>query len=995
MSHPGSSNRYHLVERLFQSAMDLPQDRRAEFLKRECEGDDGLFNDVHRLVRNHDAAGDYLESPVLESAVLGGDSVPVRIGDYTVVGRLGRGGMGVVFEATQQHPQRSVAIKVIRPGAMSASALRRFEYEASVLGRLQHPGIAHIYEAGVAEVVDADGRTTRKPFFAMELVRGRSLLNYAAERGLNVTQRLKLFAELCDAVEHAHQKGVLHRDLKPANILVNEEGRPKVLDFGVAQITDADVRLTTMHTQVSQLIGTLAYMSPEQVGGRTDRLDTRSDVYSLGVVLFELITGRLPYDIADKPLAAAARVIEEGPPAPLVSTDRSLGADLATLVAKALEKDPARRYGSVGEFAADVRRCLRREPIVARPATALYQMRKFAQRNRPLVGGIAAAFAALVLGIIGTSYGMLQANQRRTEAEAARESERAQRIEAEKQRGLAERAGAFQAEMLSSIDIHEMGRGLRENWREQVRAVLEREQIGDWPDRRRRRHEEVAAEMAGFDDAMASVNPADVARRVIVQYVLKPAEQSLESQFADEPLVQARVQFAIGSTYTRTLGLHHEAQRHMHRALELCQSQLDESPHVAKSLFGLATAQHESGDTVRSEATCREALAMRRRLYGRSHPEVAESLNLLAIILEKQARLDEAEEAYRETLDVLREFPETAELRVAVLGNMALIVRDRGDLDAAEPLFHEALDESRRLFGEEHHLVATAVKNLASLHEAREDYEAAEPLYLEALEIRRRIMGDEHPRVAQCRRQLGRVRHKSGNLAAAEVDLRTAVEIYKSALGDNHPDVASCMGDLGKVLVAAGSFEEAEGWYRKAMGIHRRSLGDQHPYVATGLNNLAMIKSRQGDYDAGELLYREAIETYRNGLGDDHPWVAAASNNLALLLLRKGDFEGAEAQYRQALALCERRLSPSHPSTVTSRTGLGRSLTKQSRFAEAERQLLQAYESIADVASSPSRTTAIEGLIELCEARHVEEPHGGFDAKAAEWRALLPERSQP
>ena len=325
-----------------------------------------------------------------------------KFGRYTIVRPIGAGGMGAVYEATQESPRRSVALKVIR-GTLSAQLLRRFEHESQVLGRLQHPGIAQVYEAG--SVTDDRGEVV--PFFAMELIKGVPLTEYAAQKNLGTRERLELVARICDAVYHAHQKGVIHRDLKPGNILVDESGQPKILDFGVARATDSDIQQTTMQTDIGQLIGTVPYMSPEQVSGDPNDLDTRSDVYALGVIAYELLAGRLPYDLQKKMIHEAVRVIREEDPTRLSSINRTLRGDIETIVAKALEKDKQRRYQSAEALGSDIRRYLKDEPITARPASTWYQAGKFARRNKVLVGGVAATFAVLVAGIIGVSL-MLQ-----------------------------------------------------------------------------------------------------------------------------------------------------------------------------------------------------------------------------------------------------------------------------------------------------------------------------------------------------------------------------------------------------------------------------------------------------------------------------------------------------------------------------------------------------------------------------------------------------------
>jgi len=339
--------------------------------------------------------------------------IPARIGRYTIVRVLGEGGMGTVYEAEQDQPKRAVALKVIRAGYLSPQLLKRFEHESAVLGRLQHPGIAQVYEAGTVQ----DERGQPVPFFAMEFIRGVPLTEYAATKSLGTRERLDLVARICDAVYHAHQKGVIHRDLKPGNILVDESGQPKILDFGVARATDSDIQQTTLHTDIGQLIGTVPYMSPEQVGGDPDDLDTRSDVYALGVIAYELLAGRLPHDLQRKMIHEAARIIREEEPTRLSSIHRALRGDVETIVAKALEKDKVRRYQSAGDLAADIERYLNHQPIDARPATAGYLLRRFARRNRVLVGGALATMAALLLGLAGTAWKAVEAQRARVRAE--------------------------------------------------------------------------------------------------------------------------------------------------------------------------------------------------------------------------------------------------------------------------------------------------------------------------------------------------------------------------------------------------------------------------------------------------------------------------------------------------------------------------------------------------------------------------------------------------
>ncbi|MFO0874277.1 MAG: serine/threonine-protein kinase [Phycisphaerales bacterium] len=349
---------------------------------------------------------------------------PATIGRYTILRELGEGGMGVVYLAEQDKPKRVVALKLMRQGfgRDTARMRKRFELETQVLGRLEHPGIARIYDAGTAPMpaTAAGGPgTVEVPYFAMEYVDGRPLVEYAEQERLGTRERMSLMRRICDAVSAAHRQGVVHRDLKPGNILVDRAGNPKVLDFGVARATGSEVAVTTMHTDIGQLIGTLPYMSPEQIEGDPTRLDARCDVYALGAVAYELLSGRLPLEVRGMSVAQAARVIRDDDPTPLSAVNRVFRGDLETIVGKALEKDRTRRYDSAEQLGADIDRYLREEPIDARPMSRIYQLRKFARRNRGLVAGIVASFVVLALGLAGTTWGLLQASHQRDAAIAA------------------------------------------------------------------------------------------------------------------------------------------------------------------------------------------------------------------------------------------------------------------------------------------------------------------------------------------------------------------------------------------------------------------------------------------------------------------------------------------------------------------------------------------------------------------------------------------------
>ncbi|MCB9851688.1 MAG: SUMF1/EgtB/PvdO family nonheme iron enzyme [Phycisphaerales bacterium] len=446
---------YQRAAALFHEARTKPESERRHFLREACGDDLQLLSEVESLLAYDSDDDDIREgggANLLASDIAldhgpreipANSRIPTEIGGYRIIRLIGHGGMGAVYEAEQANPLRRVALKVVRPGLLGGQFTTRLRREAQVLGRLQHLGIAQIFEAGIA---DRDG--TPQPYFAMEYVAGLPLDHYADGRGLCVRSRLELIARVCDAVHYAHERGIIHRDLKPSNILVtidrddpNEDGvltpvqcresadclshwrcagQPKILDFGVARITDADVQMTTMRTDVGQLVGTLSYMSPEQASGDSDRLDRRSDIYTLGVLLHELLTGSPPVNIRGRSIPEAVRLISDGDPMRLGTVNSHYRGDIETIVDKALEKDPDRRYPSAEELSADLRRYLNDQPIKARPVSAIYQIRKFTRRNRALVGGMAATLIAIVAGGIVAGYYAVHEHRERLYAEQQR-----------------------------------------------------------------------------------------------------------------------------------------------------------------------------------------------------------------------------------------------------------------------------------------------------------------------------------------------------------------------------------------------------------------------------------------------------------------------------------------------------------------------------------------------------------------------------------------------
>ncbi len=414
------------VQSLFETAVALPPAERNAFVS-GAEAIEPVVRDEVAALLNFDSQVSEDDDARLADATrsiiadLAEQATSLKhVGRYELLERVAIGGMGIVYRARQTSPEREVALKLVRLGRVRPSTIRRFRIEAESLARLRHPGIARIYDAGAAATEWGD-----IPFIAMEFLHGRPLLEYVRDRKLDTRARVELIASICDAVEHAHQHGVMHRDLKPANILVEcVDGRaqPKVLDFGVARLVTPRESQPTLATEVGHIVGTLAYMSPEQVSGEVTP-DTRTDVYALGAVAYEVLTGRLPLGVEELTVCSAIRVIREEIPRPIGSIDPALAGDISTIVAKALAKEREQRYGSAAALAEDLRRHLRNEPILARPPSTLYLLRKFAARNRVGVGAGAAILIALAAGATALVYGLVAARTANAALEAQLDAE--------------------------------------------------------------------------------------------------------------------------------------------------------------------------------------------------------------------------------------------------------------------------------------------------------------------------------------------------------------------------------------------------------------------------------------------------------------------------------------------------------------------------------------------------------------------------------------------
>jgi tetratricopeptide (TPR) repeat protein len=880
--------RWRRLKDICDGALDCEPDQRSAFLDEACSGEDELRSEVESLLARATSTGT-LDGPVWEQflGAVGSPNeaptagaagpIPSRIGHYRILRLIGEGGMGSVFEAEQDHPRRKVALKVIRPGLTDPQLFRRFERESQALGRLQHPGIASIYEAAAA-----DTGFGLQPYFAMELVRGRNLADYNSECKPSARDKLALVSRICDAVEHAHQRGIIHRDLKPSNILVDETGQPKILDFGVARLTDLDTQ-ATRQTDVGNLVGTLPYMSPEQVLADPFELDTRSDVYSLGVILYELLAGRLPYSLGNR-LHDALSAIREASPIPLSSVNRGLRGDVETIVAKALEKEKTRRYSSAAAFAGDIRRYLADEPIIARPPSKGYVIRKFTQRHRALAGSVAAVFLVLVAGVVTSTWQAVRARRAESVANEARQTAEAV------------------SEFLQS---------------------------------------DLLAQASASTQASPATRPDPDLK---VRTALDRAGVRIDARFAKQPLLEASIRRTIGRTY-RELGLFNDAQRHLEKALEIRRRlRSDSHPELLEILDDVASIYWLQGKYALAQPLAQRTVDIHRRLSGEEHTDTLTAINNLAVLYTFQGKFQNSEQLLVKALEVRRRTSGPGHLEtVAVMTNLAQVYDRQARYREAEALYDEALAARRRLSGPEHPDTLVVMNNLAAVYMNQGRFAEAESLFAQTASVRRGVLGPEHPATLAATDNLAQVRLKMGKAEEAFRLFEQVVEARRRILGAEHPSTLVSSNNLALAMAFQGRFAEAAQVITSSLQITRRKFGAENPETLNRTANLATILAKMGKYDQAKSLLSQTIEIERRVLGPKHALTLLDSHRLGLMHLGQRDYTSAVKVLVETLDLRRQVMPPDQPDLLQNATALGSALLEQSKFGEAEQILRSAH----------------------------------------------------
>ncbi|MBC8106391.1 MAG: serine/threonine protein kinase [Anaerolineae bacterium] len=751
---------------------------------------------------------------------------PERVGPYRIIELLGEGGMGEVYRAERLHPIRqTVAVKVIKLGFASREVVRRFESERQTLALMDHPGIAKVFDAGTTD--------TGRPYFVMEYVDGKAITHFCDDNRLSITDRLKLFTNVCDAIAHAHTKAIIHRDIKPSNVMAYAHDgtfTTKVIDFGVAKALTGD-RLSeqTFQTVRGQAVGTYESMSPEQAEGSPD-IDTRTDVYSLGVLLYELLTGAKPFDHGTFSKSADAeikRIIREvEPPRPstrlsglgqdaskfaerrqakLDSLSRQLRSELEWIPLMAMRKDRARRYASALQLKEDVQNYLDGKPLNAGPERRSYRLKKYVTRHRR---GLltTAAVVTLLIGTFAYYVRSLRAEQVKTKLAL---------VESEKQAKIARDSNGFLAEIFATAQPNQ-----------------------------------------------------SLGAQVTVVEAMKSAVTKLERKSKVEPLTEATVRYIVGTTL-RSLGSYDEALPQLRRAAELDQKYRSASdPQISLTMIDLGLLFMHQGRVAEAEPLYREALRLRQSTLPADSPDVAQAMSHLATLLKDQGKFAEAEPMLRQALAIRRKALPADDPDIATsLNSLALLLFTQGKLDEAEPLVRETLRMRQASLPPGHPNIAQSLNNLGTLLKDQKKFAEAEPLCREALKLRREALPAGHRDIGMAAHNLAGVLQPLGKLDEAESLYREAMSIRKAALPAGNPTITLSANQLAALLLTRGRFVDAGAIYHDAIENARKSTPRDDVALATALSGLGQALLASDKPSDAENYLREALELRRKKFG--------------------------------------------------------------------------------------------------------------------------------
>ncbi len=918
------AERWAQVKDLFAAALSVPINDREAFVEARCLHDRALRDEVYGLLQAYGASQHFLETAagqvgalemLPQEGVQDEDWSGKRLGVYRLLRRVGEGGMGVVYLAERDDDlfRKQVAIKILR-ATHHTRQHHRFQREQKILAGLNHPNIAQLYDGGVTE----EG----VPYLVMEYVKGEAIDTYCDAHQLSLTKRLRLFAKVCAAVRYAHQNLVVHRDLKPGNIWVTAEGEPKLLDFGIAKLLGADEG-EEARTRTRDRMMTPGYASPEQIQGGV--ITTATDVYGLGMVLFRLLTGHSPYQVETNSLFEVERAICEQPPRkpsvvvaePMVhkhsdgtetrqsvaeiSTARSmpterlqrqLAGDLDTVVLTALRKVPARRYGSVAEFAQDVDRYLKGRPVTARRDTVSYRVHKFVKRHQMgvVLAAVIAAFALTAVVTIVMQSRQLTRQLAETDA-----------------------ANSYMQSLFDISDPEQIGDSTIT-----VRQLLDtglrnaQVQFKDQPDR-----------LATILNRLGSLYEKRGWYRRAIEVNDLALQMRRQDRASEDAGLAESYQF-LASSY-HAWGNYDQAEARYRQALNVRLRVLGpEHLDVAESMNDLASLLYDQDDLEEAEILCREALRIRRAQLSRGrHEEIGESMNLLALIIQESGDYETTETLLLDALEIRRTVLGRRHLKVAsTLNNLAVLYQGQGRFEQAETYMQEALKIEQETLGREHPSVATSLNNYARLLREQGDLDQAEMLYRQALMIRKQYFGDNHRVVATSLNNVAYLLRQKGAREDARPLYEEAIAIWKKTLGPDHPDVAVGMHNLAMLLRDLKQYETAAEQYEAAIRIYEKAMPQRHTGLAGALLGLAKLHVQDGRPDAAEPLFRRALDVRQAHLEPGHWRIASLQSQLGACLVQLQKYQDAEVMLRSGYETLQTALGETDTKTVDARRRL-------------------------------------------------------------------------